>query len=82
MSPCIDDSAAVYSFIRGLPLCHAELPALNGAGSLRETLRHAGVVFFYVGGQKRDQLEEGRKLIPAGTSNGGRKMYWLTVSIR
>jgi hypothetical protein len=27
--------------------------------------------------KKRDQLEEGRKLIPASTSNGGRKMYWL-----
>jgi hypothetical protein len=37
---------------------------------------------YRVGEQKRDQLEEGRKLIPAGTSNGGRKMYRLTISIR
>jgi len=32
--------------------------------------------------KKRDQLEEGRKLIPSSTSNGGRKMYWLISSIQ
>jgi hypothetical protein len=55
---------------------HAKVPAFTRGGVARTDLEARQAK------KKRDQLEEGRKLIPSSTSNGGRKMYWLTLSIQ